>query len=99
MTDATAGQKDDAGKPRWDLLPMDAVSRVVEAFGYGARKYEDNGWRRVPDWRRRYYAAAMRHIVSWWRGERLDPESGIHHLAMATACLLILIEKENDEGA
>ena len=90
--------KHDASKPRWDLLPVDAVEAVVRVLDFGARKYEVDGWRHVRDAWRRYYAATMRHLTAWWRGEERDPESGEHHLAHAACCLLFLIEIDAEGG-
>ncbi len=89
------GVKYDAEKLRWDLLPMALVEQVVGVLTYGAKKYDDENWRKVDNQRSRYYAAAMRHIVAWWLGERNDPESGFHHLAHAMCCLIFLLEGEH----
>ena len=86
--------KHDQEKPRWDLLPMEALAPIVDVLTFGARKYAPDGWRTVPEWRRRYYAALLRHLVAWWRGEKVDPESGLSHLAHAGCCLLFLISLE-----
>lgn len=85
------GRKDDTGKLRWDLLPFRALQEVVEVLTYGALKYDDNNWQKVPDARRRYFAASLRHLVSWWEGERFDKQSGFHHLAHACCCILFLL--------
>jgi len=82
------GRKNDRGKDRWDLLPWDEVRCVVQVLTLGAEKYEDDNWKRVPNSRERYFAAAQRHITAWWSGERWDEESGMHHLAHAICCLL-----------
>lgn len=84
------GAKYDQDKPRWDLLPWDEVEDVVRVLTYGARKYEDENWKKVPLAEKRYLAAAMRHIVAMVRGEHTDSESGISHLAHAACCLLFL---------
>lgn len=76
------GQKADAGKDRWDLLPWRPIRGLVKVITFGARKYAHlppDNWRRVPDGRERYFAAACRHIVALRLGERYDPESGLHH--------------------
>ena len=86
------GVKHDGEKPRWDLLPIEPIEQVVGVLTYGAKKYDDENWRKVDNQRRRYYAAALRHIVAWWKGEKLDPESGYHHLAHAICCLVFLME-------
>jgi hypothetical protein len=84
------GVKGDAEKPRWDLLPYDALAPVVRVLTFGARKYSDDNWQHVPNARRRYFAAAMRHLSAWITGEKVDPESGENHLAHAICCLLII---------
>lgn len=88
------GQKLDKEKPRWDLLPLGALSATVDVLTFGARKYAPDNWRKVPDARRRYLAATWRHIVAWGRGSKADPESGQHHLAHAICCLLFILELE-----
>lgn len=93
------GTKHDAGKARWDLLPMAEVAQVVDVLTDGAVKYAPDNWMAVPTPRERYFAAAMRHISAWWTGERLDPESGRHHLAHAVCCLLFLMWHDVNEVA
>lgn len=90
----TVGRKDDHGKPRWDLLPIGPVARVVDVLTYGAREYSPHGWRHVEDPVERYYAAGMRHLAAWRGGEALDPKSGLPHLAHAACNLLFLIAFE-----
>jgi hypothetical protein len=101
MGDGTSlpGVKFDGEKAKWDLLPMRAVSSVVDVLTFGARKYAPWNWARVPDQRPRYYAACLRHLVAWWHGERLDPDSGLPHLAHAVCCLLFLLEVEQARAA
>jgi hypothetical protein len=88
----TEGMKDDAGKLRYELLPMAPVDEIVRVLGFGAAKYDDDNWRRVEDAENRYYAAAMRHLSAWRQGENIDPESGRSHLAHAACCLVFLME-------
>lgn len=85
------GLKFDSDKERWDLLPLAPVKMIVHILTFGARKYAPNNWQKVDNPIERYYAAMMRHIVSWREGEKLDPESGKHHLAHAGCCLLFLL--------
>lgn len=92
MTLSPAGRKDDAGKLPYDLLPWGAVSQVVAVLQYGAKKYAPDNWRQVKDWRRRYFSAACRHLISWVTGEKLDPETGLHHLAHAACCVLFMLD-------
>ena len=89
------GRKDDSEKSRWDLLPYDALEQISDVLTYGAKKYEEHNWKKVPKSKGRYFAAAMRHLTAWFRGERLDPESGHPHLAHAACCLLFLMWFDN----
>lgn len=86
------GKKFDGGKARWDLLPFKAVSSVVEVLGFGAKKYGDENWRKVENGGDRYFAAALRHLVAHRRGEKIDSDSGLPHLAHAVCCVLFLME-------
>lgn len=85
------GVKYDQGKLRYSLMPLGTINKVLQVLDYGARKYEENNWMKVPHGRHRYFDATMRHIDAWWKGESLDPESGLPHLAHAATCLLFLL--------
>jgi hypothetical protein len=91
--------KHDLGKLRWDCLPWPAVEQVVRVLTFGAEKYSAWSWPGVPDARRRYFAALIRHAVAWLRGERLDPESGLPHLAHLACNALFLLSFERGEAA
>lgn len=93
-----AGRKFDHGKLRWDLLPWPEVGEAVEVLTFGALKYEDDNWKKVDLPRARYFAAALRHLIAWWGGERKDPESGRSHLAHAVCCLLFLMWFDNRDA-
>lgn len=96
---ARVGDKHDKGKPRWSLLPLGIIKQVIEVLEFGANRYQVDNWQHVPDARRRYYDAMMRHVDAWWNGEQNDPESGRHHLAHAIACAMFLmwLEGKRDE--
>ncbi len=93
---AAVGRKNDAGKRQWRLLPWAAVDQIVGVLTEGARKYAPDNWRKVPDWRGRYFDAALRHLAAWQRGEANDPEWGYSHLAHAGCCVLFLLALELD---
>ena len=90
-----SGMKFDSNKPRHSLLPKGAVNSVVEVLEFGAKKYSADNWQEVDNAKERYYNAAMRHIDSWWNGEKCDPETGIHHLAHAATNLFFLMWFDN----
>ena len=88
------GRKFDGGKLEYGLLPPLALEETVKVLTFGAQKYERDNWQKVPDSKRRYFDALQRHVWAWKRGEQLDPESGIHHLAHAMCCLMFLYEHD-----
>lgn len=84
------GRKDDSGKNRVDLLPVDALEEVSKVLTFGARKYADRNWEKGMAWSR-VYGACIRHLWAFWRGEETDPESGLSHLAHAMCCVMFLL--------
>jgi len=100
MGEIGPGLKYDKGKLRWDLLPIDQVEKIVEILTYGAAKYADNNWQNVEGGIERYYAALLRHLVAWRKGEKIDPESGMEHLSHAACNIVFLmwLDKENKNG-
>lgn len=89
---SSSGLKLDDGKSRLDLLPPFAIAALGDVLTYGAKKYAPDNWRRVPDARRRYIAAALRHILQDMSGERCDRESGLPHISHALASLSFIAE-------
>jgi Domain of unknown function (DUF5664) len=89
MTDA--GVKHDAGKIRYDLLPMVVLRGVANVLTFGAAKYSAHAWQEVPDGLARYRSAQERHWESVVvGGENLDPESGLRH-AWHYACNALFV--------
>lgn len=88
-----SGKKYDNGKPRFSLIPVGTLAKVIQVLEFGAQKYAADNWKKVPDARTRYFDAAYRHIVDkWWNeGEKIDPETGLPHLAHGVCCLLFLM--------
>jgi hypothetical protein len=86
------GVKYDKEKVRPTLLfkslkqPLDEVLAVLE---FGAKKYAPDNWKHVEG--PRYDDAMLRHIQAYLGGEMNDPETGLHHLAHATCCILFKI--------
>ncbi len=78
------GVKHDQEKARMDLVPKEAMDALGTVLGYGSRKYGDRNWEKGMDWGR-VYAALQRHLLAFWSGEDLDPESGLPHLSHVLA--------------
>ena len=90
------GPKYDTGKLRYDLVTPDVIKAIAEVLTFGAEKYAPNSWQLVPDAKRRYTAALMRHFEAYRAGEQLDPESGLSHLSHALCNLMFLQHFENE---
>lgn len=75
-----AGVKLDTGKVRYDLIPPEAMKGLAEILTFGAEKYIENGWQTVPEAKKRYIGALMRHLEAYRSGELIDPESGKPHI-------------------
>lgn len=83
--------KFDGGKSRYDLIAAHPLELLARVYTFGAKKYADEDWRKGIGWKR-IFAAMMRHAWSWMRGEDLDPESGLPHLAHAAWGCFTLLE-------
>lgn len=86
-----SGKKYDQGKLRHSLMPPGVINQILEVLEYGAKKYSEDNWKKVPNARNRYYDAAMRHLDAWVQGEVIDEESGLSHLAHCMCCLAFLM--------
>ena len=90
--------KHDAGKTDWSLMPFEAIEEINKVLDFGAKKYNEKvpgreGW----NWAKgtglgksRVLSAIFRHLFAHARGEKLDPESGLSHIAHA-GCGIIFI--------
>lgn len=76
--------------------PVSTVSgAVISEMGLGmlegARKYGRHNYRAVGVRFSVYRDAAWRHLNAWWDfGQDIDPDSGLHHITKALACLAVL---------
>lgn len=87
------GKKFDEGKPRVSLLSSDAILEIAKVATMGATKYSDNNWRSGMKWSR-IMDAAQRHLLKYNKGERIDEESKLSHLAHVAWNILALLEYE-----
>jgi hypothetical protein len=99
---AEYGKKHDFDKLEWSQIPIEEMEQVVAVLTKGAKKYgSDDNWQRVPDGKKRYFNALLRHIMEWQKGNINDSESGYSHLAHAMANCLFLMwidRKEKSNG-
>lgn len=95
VTPASGAKKNDAAdcKVRTDLFPPTALYGISTVFTYGAAKYDDWNWAKGLQYSR-LYGALQRHLLSWYMGQDLDPETGFSHLWHAGCNIAMLIHTE-----
>ena len=88
--------KDIAGSKKLGLGAVCPVAIAHESCAMldGELKYGARSWRKDKIVARRYVDAAMRHLNAWAEGEEVAPDSGVHHLGHARACLGILLDAQ-----
>lgn len=90
----------DAGKTSLSdfdtFFDPDFAEEIGRAFRYGAKKYGKDNWKKGMSWSR-CLNSARRHLLSWWRGETIDDESGCHHLALLICSIMFLFVYERDK--
>ena len=83
----------DGLKLPYELLPAKAIEEVVQVLDFGAKKYGRNDWRNFKEEDLpKLMGAALRHIFAYMRGEEVDKQTGVDHLAHASCDLLFLQE-------
>lgn len=75
--------------------PLSCISSPVAlevglAMLEGARKYGRHNYRVSGVASSVYYDATMRHLMAWWEGEDIDPDSGLSHITKAISSLFVL---------
>ena len=88
----STGMKHDQDKPRYDLIPANAINELAKVLTFGAEKYAPNSWQNVEDGLNRYRAALLRHTFAIQNGELYDEESGLLHSAHAQCCAAFITE-------
>ena len=71
-------------------IPTGPLYELGLAMLEGSRKYGRHNYRAIGVRASVYYDASIGHIIDWWEGEDIDPDSGVHHLIKAMACLLVV---------
>jgi hypothetical protein len=86
-------------KTRFDLIPPESEEQVAKVVTHGAEKYGEKNWQSLDNPHTRYTAAALRHLNAYRKGEKIDPESGLPHLAhVATNALFLLWFDKDSNG-
>lgn len=89
-----SGIKHDGEKPRMDLISPIAIEELARVLTFGAKKYDSWNWSGGIAYTR-VLAAILRHTYAYLRGEDLDKETGLSHMAsvMCNAMFLLHFEK------
>jgi Domain of unknown function (DUF5664) len=90
----SGAMKNDAGKPRFSLLPIQPVWDVVDVLEFGAKKYGSFNWHKGFPWLD-LLDATQRHLAAWQNGEDNASDSNLNHLAHAACNLMFLLEFRN----
>jgi len=77
-------------KVPFHCVPCGPLMELGLAMMEGGRKYGSHNYRSVGVRSSVYYDAVIRHLMAWWEGEDIDPDSGVFHIIKAIACLFVL---------
>ena len=89
--------KADQGKPHPSYVPMALIEGVMAVREYGNQKYHDpDNWKQVEP--ERYHQAMLRHILAAWNDPyKIDPESGLPHIAHVATNIGFLLEMKEEK--
>ena len=93
------GAKYDNGKPQLSLIDYGFLEGIARIREYGVAKYKDHdSWKTVPEAKRRYTDAMLRHLFAYLNGEEFDEESCLPHY-WHFLCNAMFIYHFNEEEA
>jgi hypothetical protein len=90
MDPSKGGIKHDAGKNQLELICPYAIEELGQVLTFGAQKYSGWNWAKGMSYAR-LIGAALRHLFAYARGEDLDPETGLCHVAHAMCCCMFIL--------
>ena len=91
-TNKPTNPKDIVGvrKAPMSTIPANVIAEIGVGMLEGTCKYGRHNYRVMGVRASVYYDSTMRHLMSWWEGEDLDPDSGMSHVAKAITSLVVL---------
>ena len=84
-----AGVKNDSGKVKFHLIPIEPLWALAKLYTVGALKYTPWNWAKGMSWGR-VYDAMRRHGGKWLNKQRFDLKDGQHHLIAVAWCAFTL---------
>lgn len=92
------GARFDTGKIRHDLIPPYPLDELAKVYTYGTIKYDEDNYLKGMPWRK-VIGPLLRHLWKWIRGEKIDEESGCHHLSMVVwQCFALMMYEKYEIG-
>jgi len=82
--------KHDEGKARFDLIDPIFEEDLAKVMTHGALQYGEGTWATVPNATARYHGAIRRHLNAIKKGELIDPDSNLPHIAHVSANAMFL---------
>jgi hypothetical protein len=78
-------------KPRlYTNVPGNVLREVSVGMMEGSMKYGRHNYRVAGVRAGIYIDATIGHILDYWEGQDIDPDSGLHHITKAIASLIVL---------
>lgn len=79
-------------KAPMSTVPANVMAEIGVGMLEGALKYGRHNYRGVGVRASVYYDATLRHLMAWWEGEDLDPDSAaaLSHISKAITSLVVL---------
>lgn len=77
-------------KPSLHHVPPRVLLEVAQAMMEGSKKYGIYNYRKAGVSYSTYYSSTFRHLIAWFEGEDIDPDSGISHITKAISGLIVL---------
>lgn len=81
-------------KVPFHYFPMTVLAEASVGMLEGGLKYGAHNYRNTAIFASTYADAAMRHILSAWEGEDIDPDSGLPHIVKAICSLAVWRDAE-----
>lgn len=77
-------------KAPMSTVPANVMAEVGVAMLEGACKYGRHNYRIAGVRASVYYDGTMRHLMDWWEGQDMDPDSGLSDITKAITSLVVL---------
>ena len=92
ITKKPTNPKDAVGVLKYAMSYVSApvLAEIAVGMTEGGHKYGRHNYRVIGVRASIYYDATMRHLMQWWEGEDLDPDSGLSHITKAITSLVVL---------